>query len=82
VPLPPSQPGTPPAAAAAATAAPSNGGGEPMEQDPRPLVPRQVRFPVVEKAGPAEAEPGALVQWTPPHAPSQLRECRLRGSGG
>jgi len=53
-----------------------------MEQDPRPLVPRQVRFPVVEKAGPAEAEPGALVQWTPPHAPSQLRECRLRGSGG
>ena len=41
-------------------------------------MPRRVRPPVVEETGTAGAEPGALVQWTPPNAPSQLRECRLR----
>jgi len=41
-------------------------------------VPRRVRPPEVEEAGPAEAESQALVQWTPPHAASQLGECRLR----
>jgi len=40
-------------------------------------VPRRVRPPAVEDAGPAEAESGALTQWTPPHAPIQMRECRL-----
>jgi len=50
-----------------------------MEQDSPPPVPRRVRPPVVEETGTAGAEPGALVQWTPPHAPSQLGECRLRG---
>jgi len=48
-----------------------------MEQDSPPPVPRWVRPPAVEEAGPAVAETGALVQWTPPHAPSQLGECRL-----
>jgi len=37
-----------------------------------------VRPPAVEEAGPAGAEAGALVQWTPPHAPSLLGEVRLR----
>jgi len=37
-----------------------------------------MRPPAVEEAGPAEAESGALVQWTPPHAPSQLGKCRLQ----
>jgi len=37
-----------------------------------------MRPPAVEEAGPAGAETGALVQWTPSHAPSQLGECRLR----
>jgi len=32
----------------------------------------------MEEAGLAGAESGALVQWTPPRAPSQLGECRLR----
>jgi len=41
-------------------------------------VPLRVRPPAVEEAGPAGAESGALVQWTPPHAPIQLGECRLR----
>jgi len=49
-----------------------------MEQDSPPPVPRRVRPPAFEEAGPAVAETGALVQWTPPHAPSQLGECRLR----
>ena len=49
-----------------------------MEKDSPPPVPRGVRPPAVEEAGPAGAESGALAQWTPPHAPSQLRECRLR----
>jgi len=39
-------------------------------------VPRRGRLPVVEESGPAG--PGAFVQGTPPAAPSQLRECRLR----
>ena len=78
VPLPPIRPGTPPAAAAAAAAAPAVGGEDPMEQDSPPPVPRGVRPPAVEEAGPAGAESGALAQWTPPHAPSQLGECRLR----
>jgi len=34
--------------------------------------------PVLEEVGPTGAEPGALVQWTPPHAPRQCGECRLR----
>ena len=49
-----------------------------MEQDSPPPEPRRVRPPVVEEAGPPEAESGALVQWTPPHAPIHLGECRLR----
>ena len=49
-----------------------------MEQDSSPPMPRRVRLPEVEEAGPAGAELGALVQWTPPHAPSRLGECRLR----
>jgi len=49
-----------------------------MEQDSPPPVPRRVRPPEVKEAGPAEAESQALVQWTPPHAASQLGECRLR----
>jgi len=49
-----------------------------MEQVSPPPVPRRVRPPLVEEAGPAEAKSGALVQWTPPHAPSQLGACRLR----
>jgi len=49
-----------------------------MEQDSPPPVPRRVRPPAVEEAGPAGAEAGALVQWEPPHAPSQSGECRLR----
>jgi len=49
-----------------------------MEQESPPPVPRRVRPPVVEEAGPAGAEPEAPVQWTPPHAPSQLGECRLQ----
>ena len=76
--LPPSRPGTPLAAAAAAAAAPAVGGEDPMEQDSPPPVPRRVRPPAVEEAGPAGAELGALVQWTPPHAPSQSGECRQR----
>jgi len=47
-----------------------------MEQESPPPVPRRGRLPVVEKAGPAEL--GALVQWTPPLAASQLGECCLR----
>jgi len=39
-------------------------------------VPRRGRLPVVEEAEPAEL--GALVHWTPPPAPSQFGECRLR----
>jgi len=76
VPLPPSRSGTPPAAAVAAAAAPGDGGDHPMDQESLPPVPRRGRLPVVEEAGPAK--PGALVQWTPPPAPSQLGECRLR----
>ena len=72
VPLPPSRPGTPPAA----EAAPGEGGDDPMEQESPLPVPRRGRLPVVEEAGPAG--PGALVQWTPPAAPSQMGECRLR----
>ena len=49
-----------------------------MEQDSPPPGPRRVRPLAVGEAGPAGAESGALVQWTPPHAPSQLGECRLR----
>jgi len=49
-----------------------------MEQDSPAPVPRHVRAPEVDEAGPAGAESGALVQWTPPHAPIQLGECRLR----
>jgi len=49
-----------------------------MEQDSPPPVPRRVRPRKVEEAKPAKAESGALVQWTPPHAPSQLGERRLR----
>jgi len=49
-----------------------------MKQDSPPQVPRRVRPPAVEEAGPAVAETGALVHWTPPHAPSHLGECRLR----
>jgi len=41
-------------------------------------VPRRVRPPEVDEAGPAEAEMGAFVQWIPPHAPSQSGESRLR----
>jgi len=76
VPLPLSPPGAPPAAAVAATAALGDEGDDPMQQESHPPVPRRGRLPVVEEAGPAK--PGALVQWTPPNAPSQLRECRLR----
>jgi len=32
----------------------------------------------VEKADPAGVESGGPVQWTPPHAPIRLGECRLR----
>jgi len=49
-----------------------------MEQDSPPPVPRRVRPPAAEEAGPAGAESGALFQWTPPHAPIQLGECPLR----
>jgi len=49
-----------------------------MEQDSPSPVPRRVRPPAVGEAGLAEAVSGALVQWTPPHAPIQLEECRLR----
>jgi len=38
-------------------------------------VPRRGRLPAVEGAG--LAGPGALVQWTPPAAPSQIGKCRL-----
>jgi len=72
VPLPPSRPGTPPAA----EAAPREAGDDPMEQEFPPPVPRRRRLPVGEEAG--LAEPGALVQWTPPAAPSQMEKCRLR----
>ena len=41
-------------------------------------MPSWVRPPAVEGAGPAGAETGALVLWTPPYAPSQLGECCLR----
>jgi len=78
VPLPPSRPGTPQAAAAAAEATPAAGGEDPLEQDSPPPIPRRVRPPVVEEAGPAGVESEALVQWTPPHAPSQLGEFRPR----
>jgi len=49
-----------------------------MDQDSPPPVLRRVRPPAWEEAGPAGAESGALVQWTPPHAPIQLGECHLR----
>jgi len=49
-----------------------------MEQDSPPPVPRRVRPPPVEEAGPAVEASGALVQWTPQHAPMKLGECRLR----
>jgi len=48
-----------------------------VQDSPSP-APRRVGHPTVEEAGPAEAESGALVQWTPPHAPIQLEECLLR----
>jgi len=47
-----------------------------MEQVSPPPVPLRGRLPVVEEARPAG--PAALVQWTHPHGPSQLRECLLR----
>jgi len=78
VPLPSSRPRTPPAAAAAAAAIPAVCGEDPMEQGSPPQVPRRVRPPAVEEAGPVGAESGAQVQWTPPHAPIQLGECRRR----
>jgi len=43
-----------------------------------PPVPRRVRPPAVEEAGPAGMELGARVRWRPPGAPIQLEECRLR----
>ena len=49
-----------------------------MEQNSHLPVPRRVRPLVVEEAGPAGAEPGALVPWTPPRAASQLGEWHLR----
>jgi len=49
-----------------------------MEQESPSPVTRWVRPPEVEEAGPAGAEPWALVQWTPPHTPIQFGECRLR----
>jgi len=78
VPLPPSRPGTSPASAAAAAAAPGDGGEDSMKKNSLPPVPCRVRLSVVEEMSPAGAEPGALVPWTPSHAPSRLGECRLR----
>jgi len=47
-----------------------------MEQQSFPPVPRRGRLPVGKKAGPAGLR--AFFQWTPPRAPSQVRECRLQ----
>jgi len=49
-----------------------------MEQDSPPPVPRRLCPPAVEEVGPTGAETRVLFQWTHPHAPSQLGECRLR----
>jgi len=78
VPLPSSRPGTPPAAAAAAAVTPAAGGEDRMEQNSAPPESLRVRPPAVEEAVPEGAESGALLQWTPPHAPTHLGECRLR----
>jgi len=47
-----------------------------MEQASPPPMPRRGRLPVVVDA--RRAGPGAFVLWTPPAAPSQFGECRLR----
>jgi len=71
-PLPPSRPGTSPAA----EAAPGEAEDDPIEWEFSRPVPRSGRLPAVEEA--RLAGPGAFVQWTPPAAPSQMGECRLR----
>lgn len=76
--LPRSRPGTPPAAGAVATAASAARGGAFMEQDFLPPVASRLRPLAVEEPRPAGAESGALVQWTPPHAPIQVEEWCLR----
>jgi len=72
VPLPRGRPGTP----LAAEAAPGEARDDPIEQESPPPLLRLTRLPAVEEA--RRSGPGALFQWTPPAAPSQMEECSLR----